>query len=73
MYWNSFSEFVAMGRHGVYVWGAVAVMALLMVAEPLLVVRRQKALIARLKRQLRAENHDRRSTAIITPRAESQP
>ena len=21
MYWNSFADFLAMGKHGVYVWG----------------------------------------------------
>ncbi|MEI7429405.1 MAG: heme exporter protein CcmD [Betaproteobacteria bacterium] len=55
MYWNSFSEFLAMGNHGVYVWGSVAVMTITMILEPLLLIRGQKSLIARLKRQLRAD------------------
>ena len=55
MYWNSFAEFLAMGRHGLYVWGSFAVMALAMIAEPLIVVQGQKRLVARLKRQFRAE------------------
>jgi heme exporter protein D len=55
MYWNSFAEFLAMGKHGVYVWGSFAVMALVMCAEPLIVVQGQKRVIARLKRQFRAE------------------
>ena len=59
MYWNSFSEFLAMGTHGFYVWGSVSVMALLMVLEPVLLVRGQKSLVARLKRQFRAEKIDR--------------
>jgi len=71
MYWNSFSEFLAMGNHGVYVWGSVAVMAITMIAEPLLLIRGQKSLIARLKRQFRADrsyqsadqNSDRTSTS----------
>jgi heme exporter protein D len=58
MYWNSFGEFLAMGNHGLYVWGAVGVMALAMIVEPLLLVRGQKALVTRLQRQYRAENHD---------------
>lgn len=56
MYWNSLSEFLAMGRHGVYVWGSVGVMALAMVVEPVLLVRGRKQLVARLKRQFRAES-----------------
>lgn len=59
MYWNSFSEFLAMGNHGLYVWGSVIVMAIAMVLEPLLLVQGHKALVARLKRQIRAERADR--------------
>ena len=59
MYWTSFSDFLAMGHHGVYVWGSVIVMAIAMIVEPLLLLRGQKALVARLKRQLRAEKSDR--------------
>ena len=62
IYWNSFAEFLAMGRHGVYVWGSVGVMALLMVLEPVLVIRGQKGLIARLKRQFRAESTENTNT-----------
>jgi len=58
MYWNSFSEFLAMGNHGVYVWGSVGVMAILMLLEPVLLIQGRKNLIARLKRQFRAERSD---------------
>jgi heme exporter protein D len=58
LYWNSFSEFIAMGNHGVYVWGSVGVTALLMALEPMLLIQGRKRLIARLKRQFRAEKHD---------------
>ena len=60
VYWNSFAEFIAMGSHGPYVWGSVVVTALCLVAEPLLISRQRKLLIARLKRQLRTEKTDRR-------------
>ena len=59
MYWNSFSEFLAMGNHGVYVWGSVVVMAILMILEPLLLIQGQKTLVTRLRRQFRAEQSDR--------------
>ena len=58
MYWNSFSEFLAMGNHGVYVWGSVGVLALLMILEPILIAQGRKSLVARLKRQFRAEQAD---------------
>ena len=60
MYWNSVSDFLAMGNHGVYVWGSVGVMAILMILEPVLLIRGQKNLVTRLKRQFRAEKSDRR-------------
>ena len=55
MYWTSFSDFLAMGNHGVYVWGSVIVMAVAMIVEPLLLIGGQKSLVARLQRQFRAE------------------
>lgn len=51
MHWHSFADFLAMGRHGVYVWGSFAVMALVMALEPLLLVRAHRRLIARLRRR----------------------
>ncbi|MFZ4536480.1 heme exporter protein CcmD [Propionivibrio sp.] len=59
MYWNSFSDFLAMGTHGIYVWGSVGVMAIAMILEPVLLVQGHKSLVARLKRQFRAEKIDR--------------
>ncbi len=59
MHWNSFSDFLAMGTHGVYVWGSFIVMAILMVLEPTLLVRGRKKLVVRLRRQFRAEKADR--------------
>jgi heme exporter protein D len=55
IYWNSFSDFVAMGGYG-YVWGSFGVTALIMLVEPIVVARNRKTTIARLKRQLRAES-----------------
>jgi len=58
MYWNSLSDFLAMGNHGLYVWGSFIVMALVMILEPVLLVRGRRQLIDRLRRQLRAEKFD---------------
>ncbi len=64
IYWNSFSDFIAMGGYGVYVWGSFGVTALIMAIEPILASRNQKSTIARLKRQMRAEARaDQRKTA----------
>ena len=42
MNWNSASEFFAMGGYGLYVWGAYAVTAVLMLVEPVLAARRRR-------------------------------
>ena len=59
IYWNSLADFLAMGKHGLYVWGSFIVMAALMILEPILLARSHQSLIARLKRQYRAEKLDR--------------
>lgn len=55
IYWHSFSDFIAMGGYGFYVWGSFGVTAAIMAIEPILVARNRKATLSRLKRQLRAE------------------
>lgn len=42
MNWISFDDFVAMGGYGLYVWGAYALVLLLMLLEPVLVQRRHR-------------------------------
>ena len=63
LYWNSFADFLAMGKHGVYVWGSFVVMALVMIVEPILVVRSRRQLAERLRRQYRAEQLERETDA----------
>jgi heme exporter protein D len=40
--WNSAAEFFAMGGYGTYVWGAYAVCAACMAAEPMMVALRHR-------------------------------
>ncbi|HLO64766.1 MAG TPA: heme exporter protein CcmD [Azonexus sp.] len=56
IYWNSLSDFLAMGGYGLYVWGSFGVNVLIMAIEPIVVARNQNATKARLKRQIRAES-----------------
>ncbi|HRE17280.1 MAG TPA: heme exporter protein CcmD [Rhodocyclaceae bacterium] len=58
MHWNSFADFIAMGGYAGYVWGSFGVTALILVVEPMLARRAQRQTIARLKRQLRAEQRN---------------
>ena len=55
IHWQSFSDFIAMGGYGTYVWGSFGVTVLIMVIEPIIVARTRKTTLARLQRQLRAE------------------
>ena len=59
MNWTSASDFFAMGGYALYVWGSFGVMAIVMIAEPLIVMQGQKSLIERLRRQFRAEKAER--------------
>ncbi|MEF8713946.1 MAG: heme exporter protein CcmD [Accumulibacter sp.] len=60
IHWNSLADFLAMGNHGLYVWGSLAVMALLMLLEPLLLLHDRKKLVTRLRHQYRAERTEAR-------------
>jgi heme exporter protein D len=40
MNWGSVSEFFAMGGYGLYVWGSYGVMALCMIADALISIKR---------------------------------
>lgn len=58
MVWNSFSDFLAMGGYGLYVWGSVGATALAMTLEPLLVASHNRRLSAQIRRQIAAEGRD---------------
>ncbi|MGB0468457.1 MAG: heme exporter protein CcmD [Pontibacterium sp.] len=63
MSFDSFSEFLAMGGHGLYVWlsyGIVLVLFIINLAGPLL---RKKQLISELTRRLRREQKKHESKA----------
>jgi heme exporter protein D len=55
LHWNSLSDFLIMGRHGLYVRGTFVVVAAAMILEPALLVRSRKNLLKRLARQYHAE------------------
>jgi heme exporter protein D len=44
MNWTSWSDFVAMGGYGLYVWGSFGVVALVMAAEVAQIAARRRAL-----------------------------
>ena len=46
-------EFFQMGGYALYVWGSFGMTALMMIAEPLLLRSRRKAVIRRLSRLIR--------------------
>jgi heme exporter protein D len=59
MNWHSMNEFFAMGGYAVYVWGSFGVCALAMALEPVLVTRRQQAVLQSLRRRARADQLDK--------------
>jgi len=61
IHWHSFSDFLAMGGYGLYVWGSFGLTALILIVEPIVAVRRRNNLVARLKRQIRADRDGRRN------------
>jgi heme exporter protein D len=58
IHWASFSDFLAMGGYGLYVWGSFGVTAFVMAIEPITIRRNRSATIIRLQRQLRAETRN---------------
>ena len=50
MQWSSAREFLAMGGYGLYVWGAYAATAVIMVAEVIALARRARTLRAKTSR-----------------------
>lgn len=53
------AEFFNMGGYALYVWGSFGVTALLMIAEPLLVRARRKAVLKRISRLIRIKAEER--------------
>ncbi len=62
MEFNSFAEFIAMGKHGFYVWlsyGITAVIVAVNVVQPIL---RRRRLMKEQAQHLRREKHNAPST-----------
>lgn len=55
MYFDSFSEFLEMGRHGFYVWTAYGLSLALVVGQLIAMVRRRARVRADIRRALRRE------------------
>ncbi len=55
MYFDSFAEFIQMGKHGVYVWSAYGISALLICVNLWLALRSQQQAREQVARQLRRE------------------
>ena len=55
MYFDSFAEFLEMGRHGFYVWTAYGVSLVLIAAQLVAMVHRRRQVRAEIRRALRRE------------------
>ena len=71
MYFDSFAEFLAMGRHGVYVWTAYGVTAALIGASLVAMARRRLQVRAETRRAVRRERMTRDESETSEQRNES--
>ena len=55
MYFDSFSEFIAMGNHGPYVWGAYGVTVIVIAGLLITAARRKSQLTREIRQQARRE------------------
>lgn len=55
MYFESFADFIEMGRHGFYVWTAYGVSAALLAANLVAMVRRHRQVRVDIQRGIRRE------------------
>ena len=55
MFFESFAEFLAMGKHGFYVWLCYGITTLVIIANILAPIRQRKKLIEQQTRLLRRE------------------
>ena len=49
--WHSFSDFLAMGGYGLYVWGSLGACALVCLFEPMSLNLKRRALLAEVREQ----------------------
>ena len=56
---DTIADFFNMGGCALYVWGSFGMTALLMIAEPLLLRGRRKAILQRISRLIRIKAEDR--------------
>ena len=53
--WNSWSDFLAMGGYGLFVWGSLGVCAVVCLFEPGLLILKRRALLAEVQGQAAAD------------------
>ena len=49
--WSSWSEFVAMGGYGLYVWGSMGICLLVCIIEPIMLNLKRRALLESVREQ----------------------
>jgi heme exporter protein D len=63
MNWHSWSEFVAMGGYGLYVWGSYGVTLVVLAVEIVELVMRRRGVIARLAKFYAARRRNNETEA----------
>jgi heme exporter protein D len=62
MQWHSVGEFFAMGGYALYVWGSFGVCAAAMIIEPVLVRKRNRDILASLRRERLADEIEKQQS-----------
>ena len=62
MYFEDFSAFIAMGKHGVYVWSAYGASFVLVLGLIVQLRSRRRAVLADIRRQVRRAESDQAAT-----------
>ncbi|MEZ5504757.1 MAG: heme exporter protein CcmD [Gammaproteobacteria bacterium] len=55
MAFETFADFIAMGKHGPFVWSAYAISAFIILANILAPIQRRRALVNEIKRKIKRE------------------
>lgn len=55
MAFETFTDFIAMGKHGPFVWSAYAISVIIIVANILAPILRKRALVNEIKRKIKRE------------------
>ncbi|QKJ66063.1 heme exporter protein CcmD [Deefgea piscis] len=64
MYWNNLSDFIAMGNHGVYVWGSFFACAAALCLEWVLIKSQRRSIVRQIRRAATIQHINQKPPAV---------